>query len=443
MIPNRTTRKYIIARYNEDVSWLESLPADEVVIYNKGDVDVEGSNIRNLPNIGRESHTYLDYITSNYNNLPDIVIFSQGNIVDHIPLEYESNPAKYLELLGDSARVSENGISKNFCAVRVPLDFNIQDATILIEKYKVKDPVSISFGEWFLKHFKYDFPSEKCFVAWGGIFAMRKEQILTRPKEFYQKLLMEHGYLNAPIQCHFLERTWFYIPQQKLSQIHYYSVCLKDRKDRVEKVNDVKNILPQLDIVTAFDASKFSDDFIQKLKEDNFLPKRNGKYEDALGKKYTFSEIGCFLSHKMVIEKVCEQKEEYAMIFEDDIRVLPNFRDKMLKVMELIEKYEKESGEFDFLNLFIHHTSKSYQPIKHDSIPTFMKAPQGLFGMQCYIVKKSKVKNLTHILKQYYCPIDIQLSNWPKLKYIYLSGLELIKTDIVSSIIKTVPKYVE
>lgn len=443
MIP---TRKYVIARFNEDVSWIESLPSDEVIVYNKGEPlnnSYFSNNVRNVPNIGRESHTYLYYIVANYNNLPDIVIFSQGSIVDHIPEQYGTSPAKYLELLGDSARVSENGLSKNFGEARVPLDFNIQDATLLMEKWKVKDPTRICFGEWFLKHFKYDFPSEKCFVAWGSIFAMRKEHLHTRPKEFYQTLLMEHGYLNAPILSHFLERAWFYIPQQKLSKIHYYSLCLKDRIERVEKVNDVKKILPQLDIVTAIDASKFSEAFIEKLKEDDFFFKQDGKYKDALGDKYRFSEIGCFLSHKMVLEKVLEQKEEYAVIFEDDIVLLPNFHEKMHKVMELIEEYEKETGEFHIANLFIHHSSESYEPVQSDSIPSFMKVPKGFFGMQCYIVKKSNVKYFIHILKKYYCQIDIQLSNWPGLHYIYLVGLILIKTDVVHSVIKGNPKYVQ
>lgn len=429
-----STRKYVIARFNEDVSWLETLPANEVVIYNKGELlnnAYFANNIRNVPNIGRDSHTHLYYITANYNNLPDIIIFSQGYIIDHIPEQYGTTPAKYLELLGDSAQVSENGLSKNFCETRVALDFNIQDATKLMEKWNVKDPTSISFGEWFLNHFKYEFPFEKCFVAWGSIFAMRKEQILTRPKEFYQNLLMEHGYLNAPIECHFLERAWFYIPQHKLSQIHFYSICLKNRIDRVEKVNDVKNILPQMDIVTAFDASKFSESFIEKLKEDNFFAKRNGKYEDFYRRPYHYSVIGCWLSHKNIIEKIQHQKEEYAVIFEDDIILLPNFHEKMCKVMELVEQYEKKYGDFDIANLYISDPTLK-KMFKDTTVPEFMKTPEGYWGTVCYIVKKSTVKKVLNILQQLNNPIDEQLSR-SGLKYIFLVGLPLLVTDMIPS----------
>jgi hypothetical protein len=70
----------IIARYNEDISWVSNLNCD-YIIYNKGD------NIsipcKNLPNKGREAHTYVNYIVENYYNLPDIVAFVQGNPFDH------------------------------------------------------------------------------------------------------------------------------------------------------------------------------------------------------------------------------------------------------------------------------------------------------------------------------------------------------------------------
>ena len=51
----------IISRFKEDLSWLRSHKDFKIVIYNKGDKlqDSEFSNIVNLNNLGRESHTWL------------------------------------------------------------------------------------------------------------------------------------------------------------------------------------------------------------------------------------------------------------------------------------------------------------------------------------------------------------------------------------------------
>ena len=68
-------KQLVVARYNEDISWLNRINFD-FVIYNKGLDDIPYSYIR-LRNVGHETDTYINYIISNYNNLPDIVVFCQ------------------------------------------------------------------------------------------------------------------------------------------------------------------------------------------------------------------------------------------------------------------------------------------------------------------------------------------------------------------------------
>ena len=62
--------KIIIARFNEDLDWVENLKtSSEVIVYNKGNY-IKSSNkfkVINLPNVGRESHTWLHHIYENYN----------------------------------------------------------------------------------------------------------------------------------------------------------------------------------------------------------------------------------------------------------------------------------------------------------------------------------------------------------------------------------------
>jgi hypothetical protein len=74
----------VISKYNEDVSWVDKIN-HEVLIYDKSETPVKNSISR--PNIGREAETLLYYIITNYNNLPDLTIFLQG--------DPRSNPVKY------------------------------------------------------------------------------------------------------------------------------------------------------------------------------------------------------------------------------------------------------------------------------------------------------------------------------------------------------------
>ena len=66
----------VIAKYKEDVSWSNQFKTSRVIIYDKSGED---NGFVNLPNFGRESHTYLTHIINNYDNLPDYTCFLQGN----------------------------------------------------------------------------------------------------------------------------------------------------------------------------------------------------------------------------------------------------------------------------------------------------------------------------------------------------------------------------
>jgi hypothetical protein len=75
----------VIARYNEDLSWLKKIPKSiKITVYNKGNDNIDFPFIK-LPNIGRESHTYLYHIINNYDKLADKTIFTQGDSIFHSP----------------------------------------------------------------------------------------------------------------------------------------------------------------------------------------------------------------------------------------------------------------------------------------------------------------------------------------------------------------------
>jgi hypothetical protein len=78
---DKTKLKVIVARYNEDVEWVDKIKYDTIV-FNKNENDVNLFE-NNLPNVGREGHTFFSYIVNNYEYLPEYVAFLQGKPNDH------------------------------------------------------------------------------------------------------------------------------------------------------------------------------------------------------------------------------------------------------------------------------------------------------------------------------------------------------------------------
>ena len=67
----------ILSRFKEDISWVKHHKDFKLYIYNKGN-EIQNSDFKNiikLPNLGRESQTWLYHIVNNYKNLDDINFF--------------------------------------------------------------------------------------------------------------------------------------------------------------------------------------------------------------------------------------------------------------------------------------------------------------------------------------------------------------------------------
>ena len=78
-------KQVVIARYKEDVGWVDQLDCDYIIYDKSGDVIDNIPNrvcLKNQPK-GREAHTYLYHIVNHYNNLADCTCFLQGHPFDH------------------------------------------------------------------------------------------------------------------------------------------------------------------------------------------------------------------------------------------------------------------------------------------------------------------------------------------------------------------------
>ena len=258
----------VIARYNENLDWLKDIPKNiNIIVYNKGLEDITCPYIK-LENIGRESHTYLYHIITNYDNLADITIFCQGDSIFHSPdflkllknvqyfepLQplsafywpegkepfYISNPPKPIlnatkNLHIKDCRIHVEYLDNNF-ETQYPYYYHDPNYNRFINKnketYKTSNVLEFNINRFFLKNMDKNklFP-----ICYSGLFSVNKEVIRENSIDFYnniknvllydvrdghEKKAMDHGQL--------LEKLWLVIFNYKKNNKNYIDLNCND-----------------------------------------------------------------------------------------------------------------------------------------------------------------------------------------------------------------------
>lgn len=235
--------EFVVAHYNEDLSWLSEVQAS-VSVYTKGTPATHITPLRHtiLPNIGREGHTYLHHIITYYNDLPEVVVFVQGRVDDHVNINA-------LQMMDAAAALESNDVLtfppeelERFDTWNgkhldlYPADFTWLEE-ILREPKKCIAEAPMR-PEAYFKRFigRGGLPLS---IAWqpGAIFAVPRELIHRHPRSLYQDLLgaIFGGTMatNDPEAGHFLEKFWLALwkpeeyvcwKQEEISQVERNAV---------------------------------------------------------------------------------------------------------------------------------------------------------------------------------------------------------------------------
>lgn len=203
----------VIAHYNEDLSWLEE-EIKSCAIYSKGGKEnAPPYPHHTIPNIGREGQTYLHHIIERYDSLPDVTIFLQGRIDDHINLS--------LSEIKERALKTQVGQVTTFPFRDLEL-FDQWDG-IPWEDYpswkKWSSMKRVNAAKTPAQYWQTFFPGRKVPASIGfqpaALFAVRKETIQQHSRDFY-RLLQEEFFLGHmahvnPETGHHMERFWLAI----------------------------------------------------------------------------------------------------------------------------------------------------------------------------------------------------------------------------------------
>ena len=174
--------KVVVAKYKENIDWIDCLDKTNVIIYDKSDTPIENSIP--LKNIGREGETFLYHILQNYDNLPDYTLFVQGHPFDHMcninPQNFQSELDRLLNEKPDTTPL--------FCGLH-------NEHYTLYAGLNVKEYYEFLFNE--------SCPEITQFAA-GAQYIVPKHRILQRPKSFYEtleRMITESTIVNVAIAC--------------------------------------------------------------------------------------------------------------------------------------------------------------------------------------------------------------------------------------------------
>lgn len=184
----------ILSRYKEEDDLWENIVSknyEKVIIYNK----YEGENL--LPNLGRESHTYIHYIIENYNNLPDEILFSQYDPRDHFRYHKKIS-------VEDSMNIFLN---------RSLLDFQGIKACDFDKIVRSRTINWIAFSKELFGEFNDDkiYQLLACGATLNGIFRVSKSAILRNDISIYKKALEMLSKHVDPHEGFYFERIWKFL----------------------------------------------------------------------------------------------------------------------------------------------------------------------------------------------------------------------------------------
>ena len=211
---NTNNIEIVVARYNEKLNWLNDPPFNKypVIVYNKG-VNEDFTKTKmiekiiTLPNVGREGHTFLYHIIHNYDNLANITCFFAGSIdteqkfkkASVVLDEIENNNKKTVLACSNYKNIQQElysfNLDKYFSAYT---DNNITNDTNL-ELSKIRP-----FGKWYKHHFGDIITT--CFAI-NMVFSLSKDDILKKPKEYYENIIKEVDSHSNPEAGHYIERS--------------------------------------------------------------------------------------------------------------------------------------------------------------------------------------------------------------------------------------------
>lgn len=126
---------------------------------------------------------------------------------------------------------------------------------------------------------------------------------------------------------------------------------------------------------------------------------------NAYYKKLNVGEIGCYLSHRKVWQKIVDEQLDFAVILEDDFNIVGDFNQMLSTVsrLDITWHYIKLAGHNRTRKALYQADIENFELVVYDKVPARTCAQ---------VVSLSGAKQLLKTSRPFKRPIDIDLQYW-------------------------------
>ena len=256
----------VIAQYDESLSWVdfaaERSPHVRYTVYSKGKTPLAGTI--SLPNVGRESHTFLYHIVKNYDSLADWTVFTQaaapsfgfrannhdsGHMCSGVTWDNYITPfpngedwymvqtvATRFPEVAHSDRFDMMFQIENSSGATCPADvqkgwskwWTEPDHPLIQKQLTQTEPFlpPVEFYNTYISpDVEYFYAGFTLSFANGGRFAVSRDRILRRPQKYYKNLLRELSKSVNPIEGYYMETMWYDVFHPERLQAEFGPEC--------------------------------------------------------------------------------------------------------------------------------------------------------------------------------------------------------------------------
>lgn len=218
----------IISRYQEDLEWVRKLDCS-ILIYNKDDKEYNEFPNFQIPNIGRESETFIRGIIDNYDilNQFESITFLQGNPFEHCPDLYEKLEEKVLDYNFLSNNIQSYDLMSDLYinGTHLSIIHNLYGNQLFWNVIMEVTGVDFNFSKIFEQIYSLceimDIKYKGINYQWGhgAQYSVKPEFILSKSlnwwKELYRLLIYNYKNLNNQSFGYAMEKVWPLIWEHK------------------------------------------------------------------------------------------------------------------------------------------------------------------------------------------------------------------------------------
>lgn len=211
--------KSLLVNYNFDPGWLLDYPKLDVLLYDRSDDKIERDltqygAVYKTKNLGDVDYDKLSFLVENYNNLPDIFLWSKTNIfkfVDEKDFQKALKNKEFTPLLKYDHRIYADRFGE------VNKYIGTHYGQMYAERadswfFNTGLDSSGQFKNWQDWTRKFFLPNEPYIpFAPGGSYILTKDRIRRYSKDFYEELRNTLPYAAHPVEAHCCERSYYYL----------------------------------------------------------------------------------------------------------------------------------------------------------------------------------------------------------------------------------------